>query len=1046
MLLSGRTLAAVLAVIILFSFLPVSAGPVSEDVDFGVGLIKQKFYWLGVEVLKAVDGKMESDAQRVRAFTALRDAHGILARRRRINDTAEEERKYREKHTKLASEYSRRVRALQGGGTEKGGLDAWIRVRQQAMAKAREYVAARDPARKKALLQDMIALYDRAVRGMQSELKKADAALRKMAQKEPDFGSIPYKRWEKKYGDLQYPHMSAGVELGRTRYEYYRSLPSTSEFKAKRKLLLGEVIEGLEGVTSEYDRHAYAIVGFYTLGQAYNDAGKYAEARQACAPGMSLIKEFISQDRSGRIRKQMTPWYAKILATWGIASAKLGKYSEAIPKLKAVKHPEVELALGEVYLMQMVKLGAAKNTAGAAKARAAAEAVLNPLMKVSDFYRGKVRQLYRRYGLSGSGYFAALGRLETAVRQRDNQGVITWGQKVISYEADCTPAKRAQTIMAMGLAYWQEKMYPEAIVIYKHLAASEPDDDKARKYAQYAVGCFLKLYAKTKSPVDKILLAEAKIWMRDTYGGPGVEYSRGGDLKKAGKFLAAVKEFQKVKAGSLYYESAQEQMGECYVLAAKPLAGKNPAESKRLLAKGKQTLESFIKLVSRRSPFPKVRERRKRLRAAAVYRLADVDMWKGQEDYKACVARTADYEKLHAETEQLFPYVAWLRTRALVGVGELLKAELELQKMKKLAATIENQDRAKGMVTYLQDLVFSAYVNNSSAARKDMAGLEAKLKAAKSGTEKRDLTAKIEERNAAASEMARKALTIFLESLDGKASQPYDKLVWSIHELNRQNMMNEMVQVIDVYLKQYEAKPRLTAEQRKDVASVKLMLGIAYQRNGEYDKAYAVLKARFKVLDKQFKASKAAKPDSEYWTVLLYLGRTAKALGEKNEKYAKEAILIFLRLRKVLPRNSDDWWDVTAGVAEVRNAMGQYSQNLVAVGRFIITRPKLGGPQIRVRYVRVLEDIYRWARKKEDKSQALSLMIDVQAAELSELARKKQYADMVRVIRDFKLVAIDYGGSKNRARFRKVAEYIKANASKADIKKQAGQLVKNLTD
>ena len=49
-------------------------------------------------------------------------------------------------------------------------------------------------------------------------------------------------------------------------------------------------------------------------------------------------------------------------------------------------------------------------------------------------------------------------------------------------------------------------------------------------------------------------------------------------------------------------------------------------------------------------------------------------------------------------------------------------------------------------------------------------------------------------------------------------------------------------------------------------------------------------------------------------------------------------------------------------------------------------------------------------------------------------------------LQSFRLVAIDYGGKQNRARFRKVAAYVREHAPEAEIKKKAEQLVKSLTD
>ncbi len=1041
----ARLLGAVLAVAILTSTLPLSAQSVNEDVTFGVGLIKQQFYALGIEVLQSVEDKIETEAQREQAWSALREAYSLLARRRYVHLSSAEETKLKADYSRKASEYEEKLADLRG--TE-GGLDALLRLRHQAMLKAREFASTPEGARKKALLAEMTQLYERTIRGLQGEIKRAAAALKSMAKTEPDFGSPKYDAWHQRYQEAQFPQMSAGIELGRTRYEFYRALPNTPALRAKRQGLLKQVINGLERLTTEFDRHAYAILGFQTLSEAYYDSRKFNDALQISEAGAELVRDFVKQDTTGQVRTQMMPWYAKLMATWGLSTAQLGRYAEAVAQLKQVEHPDAQLALGEVYLLQAARLTAAKKEAEAQKARSAAEAVLESVAKAGDVYRDRVQKLSRRYGAGGAGYHTALSSLEAVVRQRDNKAVIEWAQRVISYSDDCPPERRMQAIMAMGLAYWQEQMFLESAVVYMYLAAATDDEEEAQKYARYAVACFQRMHAESNDPADRSLFEEVRVWQRDNYGGPGVEYSRGSELKRAGKHLEAVAEFQKVPGGSLYHESAMQQIGECYILAAKELAEKDPAESKQLLAKGRAQLEKFMTVAGQPTQFPKVRERRTALRAATVYRLADADLWPGQENFKACIDRTADFEKRFPESEKLFPFVALLRTRALVRAGDLLQAEVEMLNMQRHAPLIGDEKRAAELVAYLQDLVFGAYVKEATEQRSEVEALQKRLEAATEETEKIRLRNEIEEKDAVASETARKALAIFLTSLAENEKQPYDKLLWAIHELGRLNMTNEQLQVIDAFLRSYEKAPRLTAEQRKDIDTVKLMRAIAYQRSGEFEKAYEELKARYQVLDREHKAllrtQPNATPGGEYWTVLLNLGRAAKALGEQNEKFSEEAVTIFLRLRSVLPRNTDDWWDVTVGIAEVRNAMGQYEENLVAVGRFITTQPKLGGSQIRLRYLRVLEEIYRRAQKPEDRKRALNLMVEVQAAELSELATERRFSDMLRVIQDFRLIAIDYGGERNRERFRKVAEYVQQHAPQAEIKAQAAQMVKDL--
>ena len=239
-----------------------------------------------------------------------------------------------------------------------------------------------------------------------------------------------------------------------------------------------------------------------------------------------------------------------------------------------------------------------------------------------------------------------------------------------------------------------------------------------------------------------------------------------------------------------------------------------------------------------------------------------------------------------------------------------------------------------------------------------------------------------------------------------------------------------------MFLKKFGDNKGLTPKQAKQINDARVMLGEAYYRSGEYEQAYEVLKKLSTAMD-------AADP--RYWSVKSYLAESAQRLGSKSEDYVEEALSILLELQGLLKEHTEDWGDVTADIAEVRNTLGRYDDNLLVIRRTVATWKGLDRA-IRARYAAVLEKIYNDAEDDEDRDDALGLLVEVKVAELNQLAREKRYHDMFRVISDFRVIAIDYGGAENRKKFHAIVKNIGKTAKDPQTIKEAEKLAEELKD
>lgn len=113
--------AVVMALILGASAQSAVSVPLAEDVDFGCGLIKQRFYSLGAELLERRLGEVKSDAQKRRIYSALSTAHAALAHRTRADLTPAEDKRRRDEHIRAASRY--RTLLLKSGAGARGSFE-----------------------------------------------------------------------------------------------------------------------------------------------------------------------------------------------------------------------------------------------------------------------------------------------------------------------------------------------------------------------------------------------------------------------------------------------------------------------------------------------------------------------------------------------------------------------------------------------------------------------------------------------------------------------------------------------------------------------------------------------------------------------------------------------------------------------------------------------------------------------------------------------------------------------------------------------------------
>lgn len=1066
-MLSDLTRTSLLATVALaLAWAPVALGAenLSEDVRFGCGLAEKKFPDLAIEVLSPqLQARLEEDADRKLVYAALLVAHKELGSRRYTELSADAEKKLREEHLSAAARYEELLKKLEPAA-DPTSLDGLIALRNKALRLAQEAADERNEQARNRLNAQMMEAFETTIRGMVALVAKLKAPIQKHEQDMPDWDKkAAFERWEREHRDLQDPYIRAALELNRTRHMYYRALPATD--RARRDPLLAKTIEELDELCAEFDQWAYSIIGRLTLCQAYTDQRKYEDARESAEPGLLLAEELIKQDKTGQVKASIVPYRNKLLAAWAYAVARLNKFDEAVARLKDVRDaanrpdPEIESRVGEILLMKAQALDAAQKKAEADAIREQAKGVLNGVASVDEASAQRVSSILEKFGLGGAvGYHDTLNKLEDARRRRDNEAIIQYATRLLSFGSTVPADKRAYAMTVLGSCYWQERMWYEAYTVYKHLATSPEGGDDPEKWARFVPVALQRQFETTQDPADRLLLENARKWLRDNFGGPDREFEEGRAARGKGDYTAAIEQFAKVPATSAYYESALAQIGECHVLLAKKLRQPNPAQSAEHLEKGKAALLKFLDYVQKHpSEFPSILRRRKQIKAGAVYRLATVYMWPGKEDYKACVALTEGYTEQFPDATVLHAYVFYNRVRAFVELGELEKAETELVQLKRAASQLtetdaERQEEAKQLVSYPNDLLFRAYVDRSQTLRKEEAELREQARALGAGNEEaaKLLLEKADEAKTRADQYSDRALDIVAAAFAENPNQPFDKFLYVIYQYHRQNRPNDLRLYLELFLKRFGSDETLTPAQREEVDKARTLIGLTLFACGDFRLAEQALREREAALDRAFeelrKRDREAKRSPEYWTVRLHLAKAAKELAAESGEHWNRAMAIFVDLHKQLEEYSDNWWDVTASIAELRDIREEYDDTLLVVGRYVAVRPQLGGPAIRARYIQLLKQILRRGNK-EQKSKALNLAVQIELAGVEELRADQQMQISVkheRILRGIDSVRIDYGTDVDMTRFREIVKEVVDNAVDERMKQEAQELLKKI--
>jgi hypothetical protein len=1029
----------------------------AEEVKFGVGLVVGKYHFLGIDVLESVWPRLDEKKQKARAAHNLASAYEVLARRRYLGLDRDVEANVVRGYRQKADHW--RTQAKRLGGAPIDDIETLMRRRHAAMGLAQRASVARSATEKQQLLKQLQAEFAAILGGMGELVKKAAAAKKEWEDKEPGWDQErEYQRWKKSGQPLQERHLRHSVELERTRYEYYKALAIDTGSKKLRAKLLKTVIRNLEDLVYMYDRWAYSIPGNLTLANAFLDAGKPVDAGQAAHVGLELIVEYIRANP--RLASTLAPSHYKLQRAWAIAHARQNEFQKAIDRVRGKDVATLKLTHAECLLLWAEYLQGKKQAAAASARRTAAGRLLDALFESHPETAPNVESLRRRFGLSGSGFPTAWIELERAVRARDNPLIIEKAIAVIEYGEEAPAEKRSVALQTLATASYQERRFLEAAVVYEHLARVVEDDERAAKFAKYVLGCMQKRAELTGDPVDKALLEEARTRLEDKYEGPGIEYRRAGELKKEAKtaadFARVAEAYGRVPKDSLYYEPALHQKGENYIRAAKLAEKANGPNVDQYLAQGKAGLDAFLKAIQKPTIHERVKSRRRRLRSAAVYRLADVAMWEGREDYKACLELTKSYAERFPDAKQLLPFVLWLRARAAIGLGQLVQAEVDLAELRNVVDQGGLGDQGARLVGYAADLLFSAYVKSAGELRKEAEAL--RRKAAETGPEtdqgKQLLEQAVNKENQS-HEHSDRALTIMRSAIDAHPeTATYDKLLFVIYELDRQKRQNELPEYIEQFRKVVQQLARegtLTAKQREEIAVVRAMQGFALYERGEYETAYKVLKPQYETLDKAWDQARMqnrkAKPDPQYGSIALYFARSAQRLADaprRGNEYGNEALRVYFKLWGVLRDGSQDWWDVTVSIAETWNALGLYTKNITAAKRFVATRPELGGADVRKRYAGVLEEVFKRSNKPKQRASAFQLLVDIRGQDLKALSAEKRYADMLTVMESLRALRPDVGGKENVENLRRAAQYVAEKADDDQVKADAVRLLEQL--
>ena len=658
-----RTLALAVALAAIFCSASACAAvhiPLGEDIDFGCGLVERGYHGLGVTQLEARLPEITSNIQKRRVYNALATGNRALARSSRADLTAAEDKARRQAYQDAANKYRALLRDM--GVAAASSLKDLMRLAEQAKTLHRELRLTPPSPEKDRLLRGMMDEFEAIIAGIETLHKTAAAAVAK--KEEEDNGSLTtpkLKAWQAAITTLREKDLFAGIDLNRVRYWYSKALPATEA--ARKAKLLADAIEGLDDYVNSYGEWLYSIVGNEMLARARMETGDPEEGIRASEAGLELIRAYVRMKPGARV--EMRPWDDRLTATRVLGYGKLGQFNRAIALGGGKTAPVIELAVAEVMLLKATHYRGKKGLgAQAVVVQQRAERSLKTLAGKGQPWEALAAQLLDKYDPRGVSFVALLTQFQLAVRARDNAGVIDTAAQLLALDSDLPADRRSAVLARLAPVYRQERMYYEAYIVYRHIAAITNDDKDAETAARRAVDALKMQYDATKDAADGELLDGAKEWRRENFSGPGIEYERAAEQKKRREFKAAISGFALVKESSLYFDSALEQIGECYILLAKELEKTKPDEAEKNFELGRQTLLRFLDKIKEPTRLPRVIRRRRLFQAAAQYRLATAYMRKGKEDYERCLAVTKDYIKQFPDSTMFHPYAMLLRLRS----------------------------------------------------------------------------------------------------------------------------------------------------------------------------------------------------------------------------------------------------------------------------------------------------------------------------------------------------------------------------------------------
>jgi|GEM_PF-6945358 len=1022
------------------------AASVDEDVRFGRGLLEKGFYPLGIEILKSAEPRLETDSQRAAAYAALAEAHMAMSQRPPSGLSGDEAEKFRNEQLQAAAEYSKRLADL---GTAAGldtleGLTGRVADAQRAYEQMKRTQSDEIKAQMLKLVNDSFLS---AIKGLEDLTQKNQNALDALYEKEPEnYESAEHRRWEAAQERVDESCLLSGVQLAKARYAYAKTLPS-AEAEAKRRLLT-KTADDLTDLCYEYGDWGPAIDGYLLLADLQVDRREFEEAARAAGSAVELVDDYARANPAIKL----DPWRNRGLAVWAYASARLERFTPAIEKTKDIDAPQVRIKLAEVYLMHAAYLVKHKQANKAAEATEKAEVVLRQIAAEGDAWAREAEDVKARYGLAGTGYVAARRELDDALLRRDYPAVVASATKLLSFGKAIPAEKSKQFLAALAAAYWRLEMYYEGYTVYEYLALREEDEQTAEVNAKYAVACIEGQYRKTNSTADLALVEAARKWRRDNFEtGAGQAYGQALDAKKDGRYEEAIRLFSQVPADSLHFEPALEQRGECYLFLAAELQRINPAKTAELLKKSKSDFLGLLQAVRKPATVPRVLQQRKRFIPAAIYRLATLYLWKGSEDHKACLDLTADFAERFPDATAWHPYVTELRIRAYVGLGDLVPASAELGGLAAQSEKLDDPEKAPQILSRASSIVFTAYDSKAREFKKEAEDKEAEAAKAADPEQARRLRAEAGEKREAAATAVQGAVNAIVAGVARADNLPYDKLLYIIYQYDSLDRRGELIYYLEIFLNKFGGRKQLTPEQRKDVAKAWIMLGIARYDSGQWEEAIAVLEKRRQEMDAEYAGQVAKDPNAtrppDYWTVLLYIGQSAKALAAESEERAKEALEIFEKIRKRIERRSLDWWDLSASIVEVQNMRQWDNDILIVVSRTLATERTLDGREVRERYMAVLKDVYRRVQADEKKRrEVVDYLVQICLADLDELAKAEQYADIVRRVTELRDMESDLAGTDNRKKLRPFVQTVAANATDSVTKGEAERLLEKIKD